>query len=212
MEMIDTAFKKRQCPVKFDLSFGGFDGTQYCTVTVYDDVYRFWISDAMGDLFGSMLDIIYALNIEFNDPKTDHTIEYILDDPENTSRITELKADTLWDSEGTDMRWTFSRKLDNNDKQIVDVEMNFDFNEIKKYKIELPDLNYAVSRAVTDILKKSGFCGYHFSTNFDYINIVNFLMLKNLSLTGRALNFSYYDDGCRSSVLKDEIDLLLFDM
>lgn len=169
--MIDTAFKKRQCPVKFDLSFGGFDGTQYCTVTVYDDVYRFWISDAMGDLFGSMLDIIYALNIEFNDPKTDHTIEHILDDPENTSRITELKADTLWDSEGTDMRWTFSRKLDNNDKQIVDVEMNF-----------------------------------------DYINIVNFLMLKNLSLTGRALNFSYYDDGCRSSVLKDEIDLLLFDM
>ena len=210
--MIDMAFKKRQCPVKFDLSFGGFDGTQYCTVTVYDDVYRFWISDAMGDLFGSMLDIIYALNIEFNDPKTDHTIEYILDDPENPYRITELKADTLWDSEGTDMRWTFSRKLDNNDKQIVDVEMNFDFNEIKKYKIELPDLNCAVSRAVTDILKKSGFCGYHFSKNFDYINIVNFLMLKNLSLTGRALNFSYYYDGCRSSVLKDEIDLLLFDM
>ena len=116
----------------------------------------------MGDLFGSMLDIIYALNIEFNDPKTDHTIEHILDDPENTSRITELKADTLWDSEGTDMRWTFSRKLDNNDKQIVDVEMNFDFNEIKKYKIELPDLNYAVSRAVTDILKKSGFADITF--------------------------------------------------
>lgn len=92
----------------------------------------------MGDLFGSMLDIIYALNIEFNDPKTDHTIEHILDDPENTSRITELKADTLWDSEGTDMRWTFSRKLDNNDKQIVDVEMNFDFNEIKKYKLSCP--------------------------------------------------------------------------
>ncbi len=207
-------YQKRDCPIDFDLKLGGFYGSQSCSFQICGDKHDYWFSYAMGDLFGRLLNNVYGLCIEVNDPYTDHSIKYITSDSACDYRITKIAATTIWDSEGEDLEWTITRDLDNNEDKIVKITLDYNYGEkIYSYEVKLVDLCYALAKAVTNLLKESGFCGYHFSTDRDYIDIVSFLMVKHIALTGNRIDFTPDNYYClQFSSLEQELELIRFDM
>ena len=177
-------YNVRQCPLKFDLEFGGCDGCQTCEFEINGEKHSWWLSYAMGDLFCSMLEIIYGLCIELVDQSNNDYVEYEFSNPDNSSYITAIKGKTIWDSEGEVLEWSFRRDLEKDDK-MVDVMIDYQFGKkIYSGQFNLIDLCYAVSRALTNYIKQVGFCGYHFSANYDSVNILHFLVVKYYALTG----------------------------
>lgn len=208
-------YQKRECNIDFDLSFGGFEGTQNCEFTINGDKHKYWFSFAMGDLFGHFLDIVYRLYIEANDPYTDHSIKYETNDPDNPHHITDIIGQTMWDSEGGNLEWTLSRALYNNDAKTIKITLDYEFGErVYNYEVSLDDLLYATAKALTKLLKQSGICGYHYSSEHDYINMVNFLIVKYLALTGEMPDMKEQNTGMGVvfTSMEEEISLLLFDM
>ena len=107
-------YKKRNCNIKFNLSFTEYDGSQSCDFSINGENHNFWLSYALGDLFGSLLDCVYGLCIEVLDDRENPHIKYEDNDPARENVITRIISSTYWDGEGPSLEWTLSRELDNN--------------------------------------------------------------------------------------------------
>ena len=97
----------------------------------------------------------------------------------------------------------------------IKITLDYEFGErVYNYEVSLDDLLYATAKALTKLLKQSGICGYHYSSEHDYINMVNFLIVKYLALTGEMPDMKEQNTGMGVvfTSLEEEISLLLFDM
>ena len=210
-------YQKRDCDIKFDVWFGSSEGRQCCDFSFDSEKHEFGLSYAMGSLFGSLLDAIYSLCIELLDngpipTKTEH--EH--DDPEQLHRITGIISYADWDDEGTTLEWRFSRKLDDNDNNMISVDLEYYGEKDTKYHydVKLTDLCYAVAKAVTQVLNKSGISGYHYSAIHDSIDMVRFLAVKHIGLTGSVESIceKASEPGLPFSSLKEELELIKLEM
>lgn len=196
----------RECPLKFHLEYGNVEGSQTCHFELDGEKYSWWLSYAMGSLFGSMLNAVYGLLIEIPDDKH---ITYERDDSENERKVTGVTTSSTWDNEGEQLKWTFRRDLNRND-WIIDMTVDYQFGKkVYKGQIELIDLCYAITSALTDYIKQIGFCCYHFASVDDSIEIVRFLILKHYALTGEIKKF--YDDdygNIKYFSFEEEMDLI----
>ena len=136
-------YKKRNCNIKFNLSFTEYDGSQSCDFSINGENHNFWLSYALGDLFGSLLDCVYGLCIEVLDDRENPHIKYEDNDPARENVITRIISSTYWDGEGPSLEWTLSRELDNNDNNIIDISLDYDYGErVYQYKVKLTDLHH----------------------------------------------------------------------
>ena len=210
-------YQKRDCSIKFDVCFESTEGSQYCEFSFDDEKHEFSLSYAIGSLFDSLIDAVYGLCIELSDNGPMRLkIEREHDDPNQQYRITGIKSFASWDDEGTTLEWCLSRKLDNNENNMVSVDLEYYGNKNKKYhyEVQLVDLCYAVAKAATEILGQAGICGYHYSALHDSIDMVRYLAVKYIGLTGTIKRLCEDDSELflPFSSLEEELKLIKYKM
>ena len=205
--------QKRNCDIDFNVEVLG-ERWQTISLTINGDKHEHLVSVAISDTLGDLVDIMFSLFIESNDGFQNRKVQCVYDNEER-SPITGLTAELDWDNEGEVMTWRFSRRLYTEEK-MLHLEVDYDFGEkVFSYTVPFFDMCYAVARAVTAVLKKTGIIGYRYISEYDRINIDHFLYIKHLGIFRKHI--SYYqmtggDIGDYVTSLTDEIDLLQFDM
>ena len=206
-------YEKRDCPITIELSlYRTPEGSQNCRFTINGDHHSFWISYANGiHMFGKLLDDIYGLCIEVDDPTIDRRIKY---EANENHTITRISTETAWDGEGTMLVWTMIRELYGNEQNTVNIHINNNFGEAEyDYQVKLEDVCYAIAKAITDVLKQVGICGYHFHSIDDSIDMVRFLIVKEIALSGNKTSlFNVVEKEPLFSSLQKELALIEFEM
>lgn len=218
-ECVTLVYYKRDLDFKMYINVGSIEGSQDFRMYIEDDTHEFWISYAVIPcMFGCLLDATYALCGEIGDKipmGIGVKIEEECSDEVNYNRITKVIASTSWDDEGTSMEWSLSRELQNNDDNLIIINIEYigEKNEKYRYKVRLVDWCYAIAKATTLLLALSGISGFHFASIEDNIDIVRFLIIKHIGLTEKIENYCTKNlDGNPFSLLKDELELLTFEM
>ena len=100
---------------------------------------------------------------------------------------------------------------------MLKIHIEVDRSEVKVYDYEVPysEFCYAVAKACTDMLKKYGFYGYHYSTYTQDLNVRQLLFLKSVALgsfKARELIELGEKEHGEAADFGAELELLLFDM
>ena len=205
-----------------------------------EDHHEFLASSVMGGQFAYFLKAIYCLYEEKGDPHRGFGREvkvwWNFPTEQDTLRKGESRVNTefTWDEEGFVIWFRFSRirkeslEDDYPEEDKVFVEIRFSRHrkgQMYTYIVEGRDLCYAVAKAVTDVLKKTGIHGYYRSTGDscdvcqgDIIDPEHLLFIKAYALgamEARVLTPIYPDidwDDSEASPIEKEIELLLFEM
>ena len=122
-----------------------------------------------------------------------------------------------WDEEGTDINIIFSRKVTyeiDYENDMLDIEIRSYDDILKKYTLKTKDFCYAVAKACTEVLKKYGFYGYRYSTEYDYFILYQLLYIKCFALGNfEARELTDVDDSfAQKTSFEKEMELLMFDM
>ena len=204
------------------------------------DHHKLYASSVMGGQFDYFLKAVYCLYEEKGDPHrgfgNNVKVWWIQPTENSTIKKGEIRVNTefLWDGEGSLAFIRFSRIRSESltdifpEEDRVSVEIRFHRHRkglMYSYFVEGRDLCYAISKAVTDVLKKYGIHGYYRSTGDscdvsqgDIIDPEKLLFIKAYALGAmetRTLKPVHSDndfDYSESSSIEKEIELLLFEM
>ena len=226
--------KKRDCGMELKLVPYGAGWTDVYFNIDKDELY-FIISDVLGDQFSELLEILYYLHPNQNDPQHNNSVEcwagvckkidgdykvvkFVERCEEYPAVVREIphKATMTWDEEGSSSDWTFTREPteDADFKLQIDITINRDEIQECSYNVRYKDFCYAVAKTCTEVLKSHGIYGYHYSTYEDDINLRHLLFIKAVALD--CLEIRELTDNGRglgeSTSLEKELELLLFDM
>ncbi len=210
--------EKRECGIDFHVDFLS-RRWQHFDFTINGETYQFTCSAAVSEMLGDFIDVLYELYIE-SDEAGETKVKYTHDDP-LSGHITGIDADFEWDYEGEVLNWKISRRL-YEPEIMLDITLDYEYGEkISHCRVPYFDLCYAVAKATTELLKKTGIIGYHYLGEFDnYIDIHHFLYIKHLGIFGRPFPYLQYPDEDSyidnpedyKTSFEDEIRLLTFEM
>lgn len=226
-------FKKRDCGMEMKLVPYGAGWTDVYFNIGNDKLY-FIITSIWCDQFSKLLEVLYYLHPNQNDPKTTETVEYwdgvceIIDGKPKVVQIVEQyngcgavrliphKAELHWDEECSSSHWVFTREPNEEEDFELQIDININKAEEKhySYKVRYKDFCYAVAKTCTEVLKSHGIYGYHHSTYVDDINLRHLLFIKAVALDcleTRTLTDMGKGLG-ESTSFERELELLLFDM
>ncbi len=210
--------EKRDCGIDFHVDFLS-QRWQHFDFTINGETYQFTCSAAVSEMLGDFIDVLYELYIESDDEARAKKVKYTHDDP-SSGPITGIDADFEWDYEGEVLNWKISRRL-YEPEIMLDITLDYEYGEkISHYRVPYFDLCYAVAKATTELLKRTGIIGYHYLGEWDRIDIHHFLYIKHLGIFGRPIpylqypneDFEPYNTGDYKTSFEDEIQLLTFDM
>lgn len=224
---------KRECGMEMKLVPYGAGWTDVYFNIGNDKLY-FIITSIWSDQFSKLLEVLYYLHPDQNDPKRNDDVDYwdgVCEFVNGKSEIVQIverydglgivrpiphKAELHWDEEGSFSHWTFTREPTvNADFELqIDICIKRDEEKYYSYKVSYKDFCYAVSKACTDTLKSHGIYGYHHSTYEDDFNLRHLLFIKAVAmdcLETRELT-DMGDKFGESTSFEKEIELLLFDM
>lgn len=210
--------KKRNCNIDVEVEILE-KRWQRISMTINGERHEHVASAAVGNMFGNLVDMLYELYIEANDDSRPTRVKYI-SEKYDTHIITGIIAELDWDNEGDITSWRFSRQLYTEEKTLQ-IEVDYDYGErVCKYTVPFFDMCYAVARAATEVLKKTGIIGYHFLGETDRIDIFHLLYIKHLGLFGEPIPYypmdghenDRYTSGDKVTSFADEMNLLQFEM
>ena len=226
--------KRRNCGMEMKLVPYGAGWTDVY-FNIGDDKLYFIITSVWDDQFSKLLEVLYYLHPNQNDPQRYDVIDYwygvceyidgdykitkILERSEECPAIIQpvpYKAELHWDEEGSSSHWVFTREPTEATDFVLQIDICIHRDEDKRYSYQVPykDFCYAVAKTCTEVLKSHGIYGYHHSTYEDDINLRHLLFIKAVALDCleiRALKDN--GDGLgESTSLEKELELLLFDM
>ena len=209
--------EKRDCSIDFHVDFLS-QRWQHFDFTINGEKQKFTCSAAVSKMLGDFIDVLYELYIE-SDEAGETKVKHTHDDP-SSSTITGIDADFEWDYEGEVLNWKISRLL-YEPEIMLDITLDYKYGEkISHCRVPYFDLCYAVAKATTELLKKTGIIGYHYLGEYDYIDIHHFLYIKHLGIFGKPIPYLQYPQedfephniGDKKTSFEDEIQLLTFEM
>lgn len=226
--------QKRDCGMEIKLvPYGG--GWTDVYFHIGDDELYFIITSIRCDQFSKLLEILYYLHPDQNDPMSNDNIDYwdgvyeIINGKCVVSKIVEHceeypaiihsiphKAEMHWDEEGSSSHWIFTREpTEESDFELqIDICIHQEKEKHYSHKVRYQDFCYAVAKTCTEVLKSHGIYGYHHATYTDDINLRHLLFIKAVALDcleARTLTDMGKESGEGTSFEK-ELELLLFDM
>ena len=199
-----------------------------------DNLY-FIITSVWSDQFSKLLEVLYYLHPDQNDPKRNDDVEYwdgVCQDVNGKSVVVKIverceecpatiqpiphKAELHWDEEGSSSHWVFTREpTEDEDFELqIDICLRRGDEKNFSYKVRYKDFCYAVAKTCTEVIKSYGIYGYHHSTYEDDINLRHFLFVKAVALDFLDIRkLTDNGDGLgESSSFEKEMELLMFDM
>ena len=226
--------KKRDCGMKMKLVPYGAGWTDVYLDIGNDSLY-FVITSLWSDQFSKLLEVLYYLHPEQNDPQENNGVKYWkalckmvdgkpeiikiserCDDSAGLVRYVPHKAEFHWDEEGSSSHWIFTREPTEDTDFLLQIDICIHRGEDKKYsyQVRYKDFCYAVAKTCTEVLKSHGIYGYHHSTYEDDINLRHLLFIKAVALDCVEIR-TLKDNGDglgESTSFEKEMELLLFDM
>lgn len=218
--------KKRDCPIKLKLEPSGAMFLEVY-LKINGDSHHFSPSCALGPQFSALLGALYAIHSE-SDPfesHDDHPQLFELEYSSDTNHIIHsISAKVSWDEEGNDVFITLSRNINENALDFsptitLSILRGYNESDTKTYVVDTHDFCYAVAKGCTEVLKRFGFWGYRFSTEYDHFPIHQLLYIKALALNAlesrkltEVTDRGYGWMDVATSCFEDEMELLLFDM
>ena len=207
--------QKRDCDINIKLTPSGSQFLHF-EMDVAGDKFDFLPASTVGVQFGAFVSAVYKLFIEdVDDEHTEWGKRKYLSDENHVIHTVLTKVS--WDEEGTDIDIFFSRKVMDEidyENDVLDVEIRCYDDILKKYTLKTKDFCYAVAKACTEILKKYGFYGYRYSTEYDYFILHQLLYIKCFALgnfEARVLTDAD-DEFTKKTSFEKEMELLMFDM
>ena len=208
--------QKRECSIKVNLKPLGAS-LLYVSFDFGDDKLEFTPSTAAlsNEQFGEFVSALYTLYFEKNNTVGDghndwHRCKHHTD---SNNKIFAITTIVDWDGEGPCMLLEMTKEWEGN---TITLRISTDCQKTyTEYVINDRDFCYAVAKACTEVLKKFGFYGYHYSTESEPIKIYQLLFLKAYALgnmEARELIILDDDFDCQKSDFEKELELLLFDM
>jgi hypothetical protein len=226
--------EKRDCGIEMKLVPYGAGWTDVYLNIGGDNLY-FIITSVYGDQFSELLNSLYHLYPEQDDPEHNERVDFwngLCERVDGKYEVVEIvekikdvpavvrdipyKAEFCWDEEGASSQWTLTRKptLETDFEMQIDISVNRSEAKKYSYKVRYKDFCYAVAKACTQTLKSHGIYGYHYSVYYNDINLRHLLFIKSVALDNfeaRSLTFNDRGNG-ESSCFEKELELLLFDM
>lgn len=211
------ALKARECDVKIKLSPSGTQFLHF-EMDVSGDKFDYSPASTISVQFGAFVSAVYKLFIEdIDDEHTEWGNHEYLSDENHVIHTVVTKVS--WEDEGTDVDIVFSRKVSSKidyENDMMDVEIrSYSYDTmLKKYTLKTKDFCYAVAKACTEVLKKYGFYGYRYSTEYDHFIIHQLLYIKCFALGNfEARELTDADDEfTKKTSFEKEMELLMFDM
>ena len=225
---------KRDCGMELKLVPYGAGWTDVYFNINGDNLY-FIITSVWSDQFSKLLEVLYYLHPDQNDPKRNDDVEYwdgVCQDVNGKSVVVKIverceecpatiqpiphKAELHWDEEGSSSHWVFTREpTEDEDFELqIDICLRRGDEKNFSYKVRYKDFCYAVAKTCTEVIKSYGIYGYHHSTYEDDINLRHFLFVKAVALDCLDIRkLTDNGDGLgESSSFEKEMELLMFDM
>ncbi len=225
---------KRNCGMEIKLVPYGAGWTDVYFNINGDNLY-FIITSVWSDQFSKLLEVLYYLHPNQNDPERNDDIDYwdgVCQDINGKSVVVKIverceecpatirpiphKAELHWNEEGSSSLWVFTREPTEDEDFELQIDICFHRGEEKQYsyKVRYKDFCYAVAKTCTEVLKSHGIYGYHYSTYEDDLNLRHLLFIKAVALDCMcARKLTDNGDGLgESSSFEKELELLLFDM
>ena len=226
---------KRDCPIKMEIVAYGA-GWEDITLDICGKHHWWSVSGCLGDGFGALVESLYALYPnQTYDNAEEHWLtecdEYVseLDNGQKTNYRPRKESDTAyftlpkcaefyWDLEGCGVNWKITREsgFSKDFKLTIEItEGEKDESSVSRYEVQYSDLCYAVGKALTNVVKKHGFAGFHTSVWESDVNMRHLCFLKACGMgQPEALQpaESCEKGGGAISSFSDEIELLMFDM
>ncbi len=222
---------KKECPLKIKIDCdAGWSEVQF---NYQDKILHFLISYCFDEQLDDLLETLYYLNPNVCD--TADPNERLFEEWKEVVHKTGgyhyayLSSSFMWNEEPAANKWTISRDF----VESGDKEWDYSFNlhikiakltdpdwdaekspEVYSFDIKYCDFCYAVAKAITEMIKKYGFYGYHMSTYNQDLNMRYLLSIKSIALNNFEavqLNNLPNNDGC-ASIFEKELELLMFDM
>ena len=225
--------QKRNCGMVMKLVPYGAGWTDV-HFNIGDDKLYFIITSVWSDQFSKLLEVLYYLHPDQNDPKGNDDIDYwdgvceIIGGKPKIVQIVEqyngygavrpipYKAELHWDEECSSSHWVFTREPTADEDFELQIDICFYRDEKKNYtyKVRYKDFCYAVAKTCTEVLKSHGIYGYHHSTYEDDLNLRHLLFIKAVALDClETRKLTDNGDGLgESTSFEKEMELLLFDM
>ncbi len=227
-------WQKRDCPIKMEVVAYGA-GWEDITLDICGKHHWWSVSGCSGDGFGALVESLYALYpYQTYDQAEEHWLsecdEYVAVNnghdvtyrprEDNDSAYVSLpkSAAFLWDLEGRNVNWKITREsgYSKDFKLTIEIkEGDEDESSMSRYEVLYSDLCYAVGKALTDVVKKHGFAGFHTSVWECDINIRHLCFLKACGMGKpdvlQPVESNEKGAGAISSFI-DELELLIFDM
>ena len=226
--------QKRDCGMELKLVPYGAGWTDVYFNINGDNLY-FIITSVWSDQFSKLLEVLYYLHPDQNDPKRNNDIDYwdgvceLIKGHYKVTKIVERceecpativsiphNAELHWDEEGSSSHWVFTREPTEDTDFTLQIDICIHRDEEKRfsYQVQYKDFCYAVAKTCTEVLKSHGIYGYHHSTYEDDLNLRHLLFVKSVALDcleTRILTDN--GDGLgESTSFEKELELLLFDM
>ena len=208
--------KKRECDINIKLTPSGTQFLHF-EMDVSGDKFDYSPSSAVSVQFGAFVSAVYKLFIEdIEDECTEWGEHEYLSDENHVIHTVVTKVS--WDEEGADIDFIFSRKVTENidyENDMLDIEIRCYDDILKKYTLKTKDFCYAVAKACTEVLKKYGFYGYRYSTEYDHFILYQLLYIKSFALgnfEARELTPNGENNWDMRTSFEKEIELLMFDM
>jgi hypothetical protein len=208
--------QKRDCGINIKLTPSGAQYLHF-EMQVDGDKFDYLPASTVGVQFGAFVSAVYKLFIE--DIDNEHTErgnhEYLSDE---NHVIHTVVTKVEWEDEGTDIDIVFSRKVTDKidyENDMLDIEIRSRDDIRKKYTLKTKDFCYAVAKACTEVLKKYGFYGYRYSTEYDYFILHQLLYIKCFALgnfEARELTPHSDNEEIMQTPFEKEIELLMFEM
>ena len=208
--------QKRDCDINIKLTPSGSQYLHF-EIDVAGDKFDYLPASTISVQFGAFVSAVYNLFIE--DIDAEHSEwgnqEYLSDE---NHVIHTVVTKVSWEDEGTDIDITFSRKVSDKidyKNDMLDIEISSCDEILKQYTLKTKDFCYAVAKACTEVLKKYGFYGYRYSTEYDYFILHQLLYIKCFALRNfeaRELAPHSENDEAMQTSFEKEIELLMFDM
>ena len=208
--------KKRECDINIKLTPSGSQYLHF-EMNVAGDKFDYLPASTIGVQFGAFVSAVYKLFIEdFDDENSQWGKHEYLSDENHVIHTVVTKVS--WEDEGTDIDIIFSRKVTDGidyENDMLDIEIRSYDDTLKKYTLKTKDFCYAVAKACTEVLKKYGFYGYRYSTEYDHFILYQLLYIKCFALgnfEARELTPNSENAEALQTSFEKEIELLMFDM
>lgn len=206
-------YQKRDCGISFSVDCISTGWETFCFSFDNIKYHEFTTASSVGEMLGKLIRMLYELYIErtrvYTEEDRDEAVKHICEDG---GVIKQIIGKITLDNEGQTLELSISRNINPNLK-MLQIHLDYDYGEdLYDYQVDMFDMFYAVSKGVTEVIKKAGLCGYHFMTDRDNIDTMKFLQIKSLALTKELIPLYTGENDISYSSIKEEMELLMFEM